>query len=200
MPYSLQCACGKLKGEVSDTEHANHAVCYCKDCQAFAHFLGRQSEILDERGGSELVQISPGKLRFIEGAENLACVRLAPAGLVRWYARCCNTPIGNTLGTPKLPFVGLLHTCLGGPEHPLGEAFGPVRCQLNTESAKGLPKPSEVGVPGTILWFLRTLIGARLDGSYKRTPFFDRAGSPVVKPHVLSAEERRDLGEAVDRA
>ena len=29
-------------------------MCYCKDCQAFAHFLGKAGEILDERGGSDL--------------------------------------------------------------------------------------------------------------------------------------------------
>lgn len=200
MPHPLRCGCGRLKGAVERPERANHAICYCKDCQAFAHFLGRPGEILDERGGSEVVHVSPGNVRFSEGKENLACMRLTPAGLVRWYARCCNTPIGNTMATPTLSFVGLLHNCLGGPGHGLGETFGPVRCWANTVGAKGLPKPKQAGVPGAILWFLSTLISARLDGSHTQTPFFDDRRSPVATPRVLSADERRALMTSVDTA
>lgn len=200
MPHSLQCGCGKLKGAVEHTERANHAVCYCRDCQAFAHFLGGLDQILDERGGSEVVQISPRYVRFSEGEENLACVRLTPAGLVRWYASCCNTPIGNTMATPEMSFVGLLHSCLDGSGSSLGEAFGPIRCWGNVAGAKGMPKPRQVGVPRAILWLLSTLIVARLDGSYKRTPFFDEAGSLIATPRVLSANEHRALMESVDTA
>ncbi len=198
MPHPLRCRCGKLKGALADQVRANHVVCYCRDCQAFAYLLSRPDDILDERGGSEVLQTSPSKLQFTEGKENLACVRLSSTGLVRWYARCCNTPIGNTMATPKLSFVGLLHSCLDASERPLVEAFGPVRCWVNTASARGSPKPKQVGVPEAILWFLSTLIRARLDGSYRHTPFFNAAGSLVATPRVLSVDERYALMELVD--
>jgi hypothetical protein len=35
---------------------------------------------------------------------------------VSWYARCCNTPIGNTLVDYRISFIGLVHTCLQSPE------------------------------------------------------------------------------------
>ena len=198
MPHALQCRCGKLKGQVERPERANHAVCYCKDCQAFAHFLGRPDEILDEGGGSEVVQTQPRYVGFTEGAEHLACVRLTPSGLVRWYADCCKTPIGNTMATPKMSFVGLVHSCLDVAGQPLDDAFGSVRCRVNTHGAKGSPRPKPVGIPWAALWFLSMLIRARVDGSYRQTPFFDACSSPVVAPRVLSAEERRTLAEAVE--
>jgi len=45
MKHPLQCQCGTLKGFVDDPQRANRAVCYCNDCQAFAHFLGKSDEI-----------------------------------------------------------------------------------------------------------------------------------------------------------
>jgi hypothetical protein len=198
MPHALQCRCGKLRGQVERPERANHVVCYCKDCQAFAHFLGRPNDILDVCGGSEIVQTQPRHVRFTEGAEHLACVRLTPAGLVRWYAGCCNTPIGNTMATPKMSFVGLVHSCLEAAAQPLNDAFGPIRCWVNTHGAKGPRRPTAVGVPRAALWFLSTLIRARLDGSYQQTPFFDASGAPVVTPRVLGSGDRRALAEAVN--
>ena len=49
MNHALQCRCGTLKGQVARAETANRGVCYCKDCQAFAHFLGGEKQILETR-------------------------------------------------------------------------------------------------------------------------------------------------------
>ena len=45
----VRCECGKLRGMATDLEPAsvNRAVCYCDDCQSFAHFLGRADDVLD---------------------------------------------------------------------------------------------------------------------------------------------------------
>ena len=39
----LRCHCGKVEGHVADAapKTVNHAICYCDDCQAFAHHLRR---------------------------------------------------------------------------------------------------------------------------------------------------------------
>ena len=88
MNHPLQCTCGTLKGYVSHPERVNRAVCYCTDCQAFAHFLGLAHVILDAKGGTDVIQTVPANVTFTEGQHVLACMRLSPKGLLRWYARC----------------------------------------------------------------------------------------------------------------
>jgi hypothetical protein len=195
MSHPLQCRCGSLKGVLSDTRKANRVICYCKDCQAFAHYLDAAGEILDDRGGSDIVQVLPKKLRFTHGVEKLACMRLTGKGLLRWYASCCRTPIGNTLATPKLSFAGLVHTCLEEPGgRSLDQVFGPVAARVHTKSARGKPKPKERGQAAIGAWFLGTVLRARFNGDYRITPFFDiHSGAPVATPHVLSVDDRARL-------
>ena len=83
-----------VKGTVRELASANQVVCYCKDCQMYALFLGRESDILDEHGGTHVLQLLPKNVAFTQGTEALACVRLSENGLLRWYASCCKTPIG----------------------------------------------------------------------------------------------------------
>jgi hypothetical protein len=40
-------------------------------------------------------------------------------GLLRWYAACCKTPIGNTLPNFRASFVGLIHSCLQNAGAPI---------------------------------------------------------------------------------
>jgi|SRR5690348_12022075 len=187
--YRLRCQCGTIKGVLTGLGRSNRAVCYCKDCQAFAHALGQADRVLDARGGSDIVQVLPRNLRFTQGVDSLACLRLTPKGLFRWYAGCCRTPIGNTLPTPKWSFIGLVHTCLDTSEVSLDEAFGPVRTWVNTKGAIGDPKPKEEGVAKAIGWFLCTTMKARFNGDYKRSPFFNpTTGAPIVTPRVLTSD------------
>ena len=199
--HRVRCRCGSLEGELANPHGGNRVVCYCRDCQAFAHYLGNASEVLDARSGSDIVQVLPKNLRFTRGSEMLACLRLRPKGLLRWYARCCRTPIGNTLATPKLSFIGLLHSCLGPDHEALNEAFGPVTAWVYTDGAKGDPKPPVEGTGKTIRWFIRTTLKARINGDYRTTPLF-RPGSsePVVVPHLLSADELARVMQAVQAA
>jgi hypothetical protein len=41
----------------------------------------------------------------------------------------------------------------------------------------------------TIWWFTKTILKARINGDFKRTPFF-RDGRPIAIPRVLSSAER----------
>ena len=198
MNHPLQCRCGALKGYVSDSAGVNRCVCYCSDCQAFAHFLGRPSEILDAQGGTDVIQTRPANVTFTQGAEGLACMRLTEKGLLRWYAACCNTPIGNTLANVRVSFVGLVHSCLEGAGGSLDTYFGPVRAYVNTKSAKGEVRSSSIAMISVILRFIAMVARARIDGSYKRTPFFSAdTGAPIVTPKVLSRGERERLMSAV---
>jgi Family of unknown function (DUF6151) len=196
--HPLQCQCGTIKGSVETLKGANRVICYCRDCQAFAHFLGRQAEILDDRGGSDVIQTLPKHVTISRGIEALACMRLTSKGLLRWYAGCCKTPIGNTLSTPKISFIGLLHSCLTHSDTSLDDAFGPVRAWVNTNGAKGSTKPKVVGRAKTIGWFIRTTLRARIDGDYRHTPLFLTGTQvPIVAPRVLEHIELDKVMNAV---
>src|SRR5215831_10649790 len=111
----LRCRCGKVRGRVADPSPrtVNRVVCYCDDCQAFAHRLGR-ADLLNTQGGSDIVQVAPAALTFVQGQDRIVGLRLTPKGLYRWHTSCCNTPVGNTLG-PAVPFVGIPVQSLDAP-------------------------------------------------------------------------------------
>jgi hypothetical protein len=193
MNHPLQCRCGTLQGHVDLPSPANRVVCYCRDCQAFAIFLGRAAETLDPQGGSDVIQVLQAKLKFTRGMDSLACMRLSHTGLLRWYARCCNTPIGNTLADPRISFIGLLHDCLG-EEPSLSASFGPVSMRSFTGSAMAKVPSSKIGFLLGVRRIAAMVIRARIDGSYRRSPLFDgTTRAPIVEPRILSLEERRKL-------
>lgn len=198
MTYPIRCTCGKLKGTFTPDRNINRCVCYCADCQAFARFLNREQEILDPIGGTRIVQTIPANVVFTEGIENLACMRLSENGLLRWYAACCNTPIGNTLPTPNPSFVGLIQTCLSSDSASLDNSLGPIRMYGHTESAIGDNKPKSVGVLSGTLRIFSIMLKARLSGKYKQNPFFVmESGTPIVTPKVLSTEELQNVKPVV---
>ena len=190
MEIPLRCRCGKLQGEVDAARIAARAVCYCKDCQAFARFLKAEDAVLDASGGTEVEATLPAAVRFTGGLEHLACMSLSPKGIYRWYASCCNTPIGNTPRNPAMSYVGLVRTCLDAPPETLERALGRSHMTANRGSAYG---PTSATPVATLLGVARiggALVKARLSGSYRDNPFFDAAGAPVCAPRVLTKEER----------
>jgi hypothetical protein len=195
MPADLpvRCSCGALRGVARGVsgDCGNHVVCYCDDCQAFAHFLERAEDTLDTHGGTEIFQMSPARLEIAAGADRLACVRLTQNGLLRWYAACCRTPIGNTLPKRHVPFVGVI---LGRADRTSrDEVLGPVRALLHARFAKGeldRAGASERVPASLVLRLLRLGLAARLRGDHRRSPFFDpTTGAPISPPRVLSAAE-----------
>ncbi|MEJ7806216.1 MAG: DUF6151 family protein [Telluria sp.] len=197
MSQALRCTCGKLNGQLNHPEKGTRLKCYCKDCQAFAHYLGRAADMLDAQGGSDIVATHPQEVVFSSGAEAIACMSLTDDGMLRWYASCCNTPIGNTSRTSKLAFVGLSSACLGGAGG-LDAVFGPVRMVSGTQSARGQVASTGIRALPVFLGFGVALLRARLNGSYAHTPFF-KAGTnePLRAPTVLARQERERL-RAID--
>lgn len=203
---AIRCTCGALQGvaHAVSARAGNHVVCHCDDCQAFAHFLGRAGDVLDAHGGTEIFQMSQANLAIDAGADRLACMRLTPRGLLRWYAGCCNTPIGNTLPTSKLPFVGVVHVCIQKPpgDGSLEAELGPIQLRAFRKFAKGdtagIPA-DRTPLPLVALRFAGLMLKWKLRGDSKRSLFFDRNDQPVVPPRVLSAEERAELRRNVER-
>ena len=200
----LECACGAVHWvarEVSG-DRGNHVVCYCDDCQAFAYYLGRADWILDAHGGTDIFQTSPARLEITSGHEHFACMRLRPRShVVRWFASCCRTPIGNTPAEPRVPFVGVIHSCLDQKATGLSAdaLLGPVRGSAFPRFARGDPAqlPKKLGVLH-ILRMVGIIVGARFRREQRRSPFFHADGKLKVTPHLLSAEELRAVEAARD--
>ncbi len=198
----LSCRCGAVRGTAHVSPAAGkRVVCYCDDCQAFAAFLGRTAEVLDEHGGTDLFQTAPSALELTAGAERLACVRVTPRGPFRWYASCCKTPIANTPPTSRVPFVGLVLAFVDAavPDASRDAALGPVIWRVFGKFARGTPPgpANERFTAAMALRIVATVLGRLVRGERRRSAFFDpRTGRPHAVPRVLGPDERARLGGA----
>jgi hypothetical protein len=166
-------------------------VCYCDDCQAYLHHLGR-ADLLDAHGGTDIVQVAPASLAFDRGADRIVGLRLTPTGLYRWYASCCRTPLGNTLG-PALPFVGIVAQAFAyaatDPDTVFGKpvtgAFGKYAIAPALEGSMRLRlRP--------VLRVILLVLGWRLRGKTWPHPFFDRATRAPTRPLTTLSTAERD--------
>ena len=72
-----------------------------------------------------------------------------------------------------------------------------MRTVLNTKYAKGRVKSTPMGNFVAMLGLMKSVIGARLNGTYKRNPFFDtEAGASIKRPRVLTKAEREQVTNA----
>lgn len=197
----LRCCCGSMRGVAKGVRPARvvRLACYCRDCQTYAWFLERADELLDRHGGTEVAQLGPARVELSEGREHLRCVRLSAKGLMRWYAGCCNTPVGNTMSRPSVPFVGVISS-FWDPSLEAGELdrrLGPLRARVNGPGhadADGTMAAIDRVPLGTIAHSLRVITGSWLRREHRPSPFFDdTTGEPRVEPRVLEPDERQGL-------
>ncbi len=176
----FSCKCGAMEWRILDGKAGKHIACYCADCQTSARHLGA-ADYLDASGGTEIFQTTPSNIKITQGPEHLALMQLGPNGLFRWHAGCCGTPFANTVKTPKFSFAGMVLPAGYG-------SLGPVTAHVQTKAAN--PPMKEHGFAATGLAILRRVLGARLTGNWRDTPFFDESGAPVVAPVVISKSDR----------
>jgi hypothetical protein len=187
----LRCRCGEVEGRVEKAarDTANRMVCYCDDCQAYLHHLGR-ADLLDANGGTDVVQVAPAALAYTRGTDRIAGVRLKSKGLFRWYASCCKTPLGNTL-SPSVPFVGIVKHAFRAPDEvfgaPVGAMFG--------KFAVGAAPPGSTGPNLRLIARAASkVVGWKVRGQTWPHPFFARGtGAPIYPITVLSRDEREAL-------
>ncbi|WP_085942545.1 DUF6151 family protein [Acidovorax sp. NO-1] len=189
--HRFQCRCGTLSGHLSQPHRALRGVCYCKDCRAFAHHLGAASWTHDSLGGAEFVAAQAQHVSFTSGFEHLACLSLTEKGLLRWYAKCCNTPICNTARNWKVPYVGMIGTCMKTDSVAFERSFPRVQMRVNTGSAKQVPPSMRLSTVVSLAGFIPRVMLSSISGAYRQTPFFDqRGGAPVGAVVVLSEADR----------
>ncbi len=187
----FRCRCGEVRGTVANASrrNVNRVICYCDDCQAFAHQLGR-ADLLDPYGGSDIIQVAPAALTFTQGQQHIVGLRLSPKGLYRWHTRCCNTPLGNTVG-PAIPFVGIEAHGFADPDATFGKPLGAIqaRCAIGTP-----PGAAQRIGPALLIRALSKVLGWRLRGKAWPHPFFAReSGEPLYPLTVVSRERRAAL-------
>ena len=172
-------------------------VCYCKDCQAFARFLGR-SDMLDPAGGTDIFQIPPGRVKLTAGMEAVRCLRLSNKGVLRWYTDCCRTPIGNTAAGPRFPVIAVVHSFMahGADGRSRDEVLGRPLCRIYERSAVG-PLPPNAPPPPSLRLFGRRatkILRWWMLGLGRPSPLFDDCtNAPHAVPRVLTPSERAAL-------
>ena len=171
----------------------SRVVCYCDDCQAFLHHLGR-ADLLDARGGAEIIQVSPAALELDRGTEHVTGLRLGPKGLYRFYASCCKTPLGN-LASPAIPFIGLSHEVFGDIDALRRDTlFGTPWRILGKFAIGGKPEGATTSNLRGIARTVRLLAGGKLTGKGWPNPFFEKnARAPRYAVTTLSPAEREAL-------
>jgi hypothetical protein len=171
-------------------------LCYCKDCQVFAHFLER-GDVLDPAGGTDIFQMPPGRVKLTAVMDAVRCLRLDNKGVYRWYTDCCRTPIGNTAG-PRVPLIGVIHCFMDhqADGRPRDVVLGPPLCRIYEWSAIG-PLPPTAPAPPSFGLFVRRawkMFGWWMRGLARPAPFFDDAtNAPCSVPRVLTRSERAAL-------
>jgi hypothetical protein len=192
---TLRCRCGEVRGVVAGVSlgKVNRVICYCDDCQAFLHYLGR-ADLLDAHGGTDIVQLAPAWLSFVQGTERIVGLRLTPKGIYRWYASCCRTPLGNMVG-PAIPYIGIVVQAFASEARSLDDLFGhPIGAIYGKHAVAGAPPGSTGFTPRLFARAIGRVLAWRLRGQSWPHPFFERAtrkpGYPVT---TLTREEREAL-------
>ena len=194
---SLQCSCGAVRGLARGVsgQIGNRILCFCADCQLFGHYLKRADEVLDAHGGTDIFQMSPARIEISAGADQLRCMRLTGKGMHRWYVDCCKTPVGNTMASRQIPFVGLIHSFMdhGADGRSRDDALGPVRARIHGRHATGSRSTLEAhdSLPTWLPFRLLSMsFMARLRGEHEPSPFFDsKTGATTATPLVLTQDE-----------
>jgi len=140
--------------------------------------------------------VTPAQVSIHEGSEQIRCLRLSPKGLFRWYAGCCNTPLGNTLGA-RLPVLIVVHSWMdhAAAGHSREQDLGQPKLRMHARFAKGgvppgaHPRVPPSAIPSTLAFFARGLLGGRAQPS----PFFDAAGQPRSQPVLIEQAAREAL-------
>ena len=177
---SLTCRCGEMQWHIDEGAEGRHMMCYCADCQTAARHLGQADAYLTN-GGTQLFQTVPGNIHFDKGRAHLRMFRLSPNGIFRWYAKCCNTPIANTLPKSGFPFVGAVL--------PAGHTgFGRISARVRTKDASA--RIRESGMIATVYGIFFRAAKAAITKTGTATPFFNDTGGPVAEAEILTLEKR----------
>ncbi|QTD57570.1 DUF6151 family protein [Parasphingorhabdus cellanae] len=196
----FQCQCGAIKGAVTESTPptGRRLVCHCNDCQAFAHYLGKEKRMLDDHAGTHVYQMDSAKFTLSQGQDKLACVTVTGGPLLRWYCNDCQTPIANTLSSTRFAFLSLILSAFdaGKTDAVLGREVEHVAI---ASGVGDLGQVRTASMPGMLWNLLVRTIKARFNPELKKSPLFDDAtGEPLAVPIKLEPAQRLAIDEKAD--
>ncbi len=201
----LRCRCGRVRGVVTDVapETVNRLVCYCDDCQAFAAFLG-QPGVTNGAGGTDVCHVAQSRVKILEGEDELRCMRLSEKGMIRWFAGCCRTPIGNTING-RLPAIGLVHSFMDHETdgRSRDSVLGKPVASVYGRFAIGEPPPGvhRIAPLSLVVRTIRLVATWWITKKGTPSPFFHPGTlAPKVAPQVLRPDEREALRRGASAA
>ena len=183
------CACGTVRGYLREptANTGDHVVCHCTDCQTFARHFGAHDRVLDDAGGTALFQGRCATMRLIAGRDKLACLHLTSKPTLRWYTKCCQTPMFNTYANGRIPYITtLVVNC--DPEQR-SAVLGPVTGHLFTQEAVGDASGLQQMSMGKLMrkFFVRMMADI-LSGDRRRSELFNAETlEPISRPIHLTA-------------
>ena len=189
---SFSCDCGTVTGMLGHVgpKQGNRYVCYCSDCRDSIRHLGHAEAVLDAHGGVSLYQSRCGTMHIHTGKAELACLHMTDGPLLRWYAKCCNTPMFNSYKTAKFPFITTITYCCD--KERLDQVLGPpIGDIFFKEATHPLPEPRPTSAFATLRrWFPRA-VRDWLSGDFRHAELFDSETlQPIATPRRLTAQER----------
>jgi hypothetical protein len=190
---NLSCACGQVQGKTAnvDAQSGNRIHCCCVDCQKFAEYLKQENKVLDQYGATDIFQMPIAHLYINQGHDQLALMRLTAKGLNRWYTKCCDTPIGNTLGG-KAPFIGVIHSFMQHVEsrdQELGRTRGHIHCQ---SAKQAVPETLQASFFKVSMRVLGKLLSWKVRGLNQPSAFFTADDRAVCKPKILNHSTKEE--------
>ena len=192
MDLTFSCRCAQVSGTVVNyrRSQANRVVCYCGDCRGFVDWL-KQPEHVDAHGGVDILHLAQGDVRINQGHELVACMRLSPKGMFRFYATCCSTPLGSTMSA-GFPLVGFPTTILDASVDR-AQILGPALVVNGASALAGPVEERKLAVFGMLIRVGTLLAQWKITGRGKPSPYFNDQGQPVAVANVITKDERAAL-------
>ena len=137
--------------------------------------------MLDKFGGTDIYQMPISQVEITKGVERMNCIKLKPKGLIRWYAGCCRTPIGNTISS-NIPFIGVIHSFMDDAG-VRDKNIGLVHEYMCTKDSC-LAERKKTSSFKIIVRILLKMLVWKVKGLNKPSSFFDSNG-PVSTPLLI---------------
>ena len=191
------CQCGAVAGVIDKATPAegDHVVCHCTDCRDLVRHFGKEASILDTYDGTALYQSRCARMHIHSGKENLAGLHMTDGPTLRWYAKCCDTPMFNTYKNARIPYVTtLLANCDDAGRKALGEPIGHLFLDdVDADTSDLTP----MSMNRLLRRFFPRILKDIVSGDRRRCELFDATTfEPIAEPALLSAAEKEALGRA----
>lgn len=184
--HKIRCNCGKFQAELRNMKYGTRTICYCKDCQSYAHYLKISNYLLNDLGGTEVIAVRPQQISIIFGKEELSCVSLTESGSLRWFTRCCTTPICNMSRNIRTAHIVIIHTCLDHSD--INSVFGSKSLHMKRASALGTPPQNDYAYFITsALYYYFSKAWTHAIRLYRLNPFIDQVSKkPIASPVTIN--------------